>query len=319
MRNGEGRLRLLALLTIAAPACLCALCLADWAVNGGALALCGAGVSAAAVILAAALVSSARKMVRAEWQRKDMEIDRLKQACEEEIRQLQKEKKRENEQFRSSLAHSLRMPVAIIQGYAELLAGGMVSEEEAQKDYLEKIVQRSRYMSDVMSRHFSGGELNNERILFEEIDILELVRKAVVDIKKAAEEKGVVVQMISTEDTVMAMADGYLLNRVIFNLLENSLKYMGRPGVVMIRVLKQNGLVSLMVQDDGLGMDPEEASRVFEPRFQGSNRSGGSGYGLYLVKQAVEAHGGIVTAQSAPGRGMGIVLTLPLKHSEFQN
>ena len=107
-------------------------------------------------------------------------------------------------------------------------------------------------------------------------------------------------------------ADTYLLSRVLFNLLENALKYMGRPGAITIRVLKLESNASILVQDDGLGLPAEETAHIFEPHYQGSNHIGGQGYGLYLVKRTIENHGGTVSAQSAPGRGMGISITLPL-------
>ena len=107
-------------------------------------------------------------------------------------------------------------------------------------------------------------------------------------------------------------ADAYLLNRVLFNLLENALKYMGRPGVITIRIRRQGDSVSLLVQDDGMGLPSEETAHIFEPNYQGSNHVGGQGYGLYLVRRAIEGHGGTVSAQSAPGRGLGISMTLPL-------
>ena len=107
-------------------------------------------------------------------------------------------------------------------------------------------------------------------------------------------------------------ADTYLLNRVLFNLLENALKYMGRPGVITIRILRQGDSASLLVQDDGLGLPAKETAHIFEPNYQGSNHVGGQGYGLYLVRRAIEGHGGTVSAQSAPGRGLGISMTLPL-------
>ena len=107
-------------------------------------------------------------------------------------------------------------------------------------------------------------------------------------------------------------ADTYLLSRVLFNLLENALKYMGRPGAITIRVLKLESNASILVQDDGLGLPAEETAHIFEPNYQGSNHVGGQGYGLYLVRRAIEGHGGTVSAQSAPGRGMGISITLPL-------
>lgn len=120
------------------------------------------------------------------------------------------------------------------------------------------------------------------------------------------------IQVLSQEERLPVEMDAFLLNRTLFNLLENALKYMGRPGVVTIRVLEEDGeTVSIVVQDDGMGLSPEETARVFERNYQGSNGGRGEGHGLFLVKRAVEAHGGTVSAQSSPGRGMRVALKLP--------
>ena len=85
-------------------------------------------------------------------------------------------------------------------------------------------------------------------------------------------------------------------------------------------ILAQEGDFSLdiIVRDDGMGLPESEVSRIFDAHYRGSNTTpgSGSGYGLFLVKQAVEAQGGSVTAASRPGRGMSVTFTLPLVQTE---
>lgn len=220
--------------------------------------------------------------------------------------------RREMDAFRSSLSHSLRMPVAIIQGYAELLTSGVITDPAVVLEYLEKISLRSQFMTEAISRQFSSvEELDSNRLTYSEFDLIEMIRQAVADIQNAAAEQGVTIQIVSSEPSLTVRADAYLLNRIGFNLLENSLKYMGRPGIITICILSEGENVSIRVQDDGLGLSSEETAHIFEPNFQGSNHTRGQGYGLYLVRRAIECHGGTVSAQSAPGRGMGITMTLP--------
>lgn len=218
--------------------------------------------------------------------------------------------------FRSTLSHSLRMPVAIIQGYADLLTSGVITDQPTTLEYLAKISQRCQYMTETMSRQFSAADsIDASKLMYTDLDLVTLVRQAAADMQSAAQEQGVRIQVVSAEDALPMRGDAYLLNRVLFNLLENALKYMGRPGSITIRIRQQEDAVSLLVQDDGMGLSAQETPRIFEASYQGSNHSGGQGYGLYLVRQAIAAHGGSVSAQSAPGRGMGITMTLPLKPS----
>lgn len=255
-----------------------------------------------------------RKRQEQEKQEQAQKQVQLEQKHKQQLQEVRRTAQEEMETFRSTMVHSLRMPVAIIQGYTELLAGDMVKDPKVRKEYMDKIVQRSQYMSEVMSRNFAADkELSNDTLNYGEVDLLSLVGHVVTDVHRVAREKGVTLQIVSGEDTLKIEADEYLLNRVIFNLLENALKYMGRPGVITVRMRKESEWVDIRVQDDGLGLSPEETEHIFENRFQGSNRVEGDGCGLHLVKKTVEAHGGEVYAQSSLGKGLGIVMKFPIK------
>lgn len=300
----------LLILALAATLCGCFLWGIVW--NGGAVnAILGAAVSLFGVLVLIVLLCLFKRWSvksRQQFKAAQDELERAKEKVEEARIAAQKEM----ESYRSTLSHSLRMPVSIIQGYADLLAGGMVKDPETQKEYLQKISQRTQYLVDVMRRQRNDEGLDRSKIVYTKVDLLELVHQAAKDMQTAAAAKMVNIQVLSAEESLVVPADDYLINRVIYNLLENALKYMGRPGTVTIRVLRRGDQASVLVQDDGLGLAASEAEEIFEKNYQGSNRAGGHGFGLYLVKQAVEAHGGTVSAQCAPGRGMGITFNIPL-------
>lgn len=281
---------------------------------------CSAAVGAAGVLLFLVLHIVLRCRRIREEEEHQAELAAATAVHRRELAAVNAQNRKAIESFRSTLSHSLRMPIAIIQGYAELLAGDMVTNPEVRREYLEKIVQRSQYMTDAMSRHFQDEEaMDNSSLSYGDVDLLKLIRQVGADMQKAAAEKCVAIQVLSADESLMIRADAYLLNRVLFNLLENSLKYMGRPGTITIRVQKLEKQVSVTVRDDGMGLAGEETAHIFERSFQGSNHDGrgGHGYGLYLVKQTVEAHGGRVEAQSDLGRGMRITMTLPVRPAYF--
>lgn len=304
----------LTLLTAAAILCGGGLWIAELATGGASMfKYLGLACTAAAAGLLAALWSVHRRRIDAQEQCHREELSRLDRDHTKALEAMQAKSHSEMEAFRSSLSHSLRMPVAIIQGYAELLTSGVITDPDVAVEYLEKINQRSQFMTEAISRQFSSVEIaDNSKLTYTNLDLMELVHQAAMDMQTAAADQGVRIQVVSPEERLPMRADTYLLNRVLFNLLENALKYMGRPGAITIRVLRQGSNASIHVQDDGLGLPTEEAAHVFEPNYQGSNHVGGQGYGLYLVKRTIENHGGTVSAQSAPGRGMGISITLPL-------
>lgn len=255
-----------------------------------------------------------RRKRLAEQAELDKRLAELEAAHAAELERVRLSERKEKEAFRSSLSHSLRMPIAIIQGYADLLAGEVVTEPEVQREYLEKIVQRTRDMTEVMSRqNILNQDLSREQLTYGQADLLALARQAAEDMKTAAREKRARIQVLSPEEALWAEVDSYLFNRVLFNLVENSLKYMGRPGTITIRVLRKEEQASVAVRDDGLGLSQQELGHIFELNYQGSNHAGGQGYGLYMVKKIVEAHGGQVSAESDLGQGMSVAFTLPLR------
>lgn len=244
-------------------------------------------------------------------------LEALERRHSQELEECRAGTRKEMGHFRDSLAHSLRMPLAVIQGYAELLAGGMVDSEATSREYLEKIIHCSQDMSEAVSRHFSQTESpEGKRLSYTEFDLLALVGRVAADMQVTAREQEVLIQVVSPERTMPIQGDAHHISRVLFNLLENALKYMGRPGTVTIRLLDRGESYEILVQDDGLGLPAREVPRVFEPNFQGSNRGEGRGYGLFQVQQSVLAHGGTISARSDLGQGMGITIRLPKKPEE---
>ena len=252
------------------------------------------------------------RALREEIEECRQEMEAREQEYSLSLAQAQARAGQEIETFRSAMSHSLRMPIAIIQGYADLLAGDVATDPEVRRDYLEKIVKRTQDMTEVLGRKIAHGGLKRSNLSFAQVDLLGLVRQTAEDMRTAAGEREVRIQVISTMERLEVQADEYLIRRVLFNLIENALKYMGRPGTVSIRVQKDGAYALLSLQDDGFGLDEEEAEHIFELKYQGSNRAGGQGYGLYMVKQVVEAHGGTVSARSRVGKGLGIHIALPL-------
>ena len=91
---------------------------------------------------------------------------------------------------------------------------------------------------------------------------------------------------------------------------------MGRAGTITIRMRKEEEMAMVSVRDDGFGLSPEETKHIFKKSCQGSNRLSTGGYGLYLVKETVEAHGGTISAQSSLGQGMKITFQIPLERKK---
>lgn len=242
-------------------------------------------------------------------------LDAEKAQHERELRKLAQSSIEDLEDFRSILSHQLRMPLSIVQGYADILIKDMVTDEDTKKEYLAKIVDRTQYISELLSNQLSiYRNVDEAEPVFKHIDLISLVNRAGEDMQTVAMNVGIEIQCVTALSSLMIDADPYQLNKVLFNILENSLKYMGRDGHISLLTVLEGEHAFITIRDDGMGLDSEETSHIFELNYQGSNKKAGHGHGLYLAKHAVEAHGGTISAQSAPGMGMSIRITLPLRH-----
>lgn len=258
-----------------------------------------------------------RKQLDLAQKQEEAALDNLRQTHAQQTKQAKDAMQQELERFRSDLSHSLRMPLSVVQGYAELLAGNMVTEEQVQREYLEKIIQRTTAMSTMLTRQLAEARSDDALVVVTaETDLLALVNQVALDLQMPALQRGISIHVICPENQVMATVDVYQLTKVLFNLIENSIKYMGREGQITIALLPLEDTVHIKVKDDGLGLEADETSHIFKLNFQGSNHTGGHGHGLYLCKQAIEAHGGTITAFSQPGRGMGITIILPTQRQQ---
>jgi two-component system phosphate regulon sensor histidine kinase PhoR len=155
---------------------------------------------------------------------------------------------------------------------------------------------------------------DGERVLGEKtrFDLLECVRDGMGYVRSIAQRQGVTIQLIiSSQSEAPVYGSRVKLLRAFYNLVENSLKYMMRKGTIFVTVEQTQDEIYLIYKDDGAGMDAAEASRITEWNYQGSNRTGGHGIGMYLVKEMVDDFGGTMEIRSRVGQGMGVYMTFP--------
>ena len=276
---------------------------------------------AALMCLALFFLSRARaarlKELQSRCEELTSQLEQTQADCLQQLSDMQAEHERSRSEFLSRISHSLRMPLSVIQGYAELMQNSPL-DPVRESEYLSRIVQHTHRMIALLSKELSSPPeepvpLSTNRVL----DLVKVVEQYLSDLRRTAAQRGVSLQSIASEPTLPVLGDARLLQRIFFNLIENSINYMGREGIVTVLLTRKENAACVTVRDDGLGMQEREVSQIFDPNFRGSNsfRGKGSGYGLFLVKQAVEAQGGTVSASSQPGRGMSITFTLPLAES----
>ena len=213
--------------------------------------------------------------------------------------------------FISNISHELRTPLTHVKGYVELLISeslGPISDE--QRHALQVSQQASHRLEGliedlIMVSLASRGELN---IKLESMDIRRIVSLAVKSFVDKAAHREIELKADIDEGIPFAQGDSQKIGWVLGQLIDNGIKFTSKGGSVVVS-LKREGenLVIVSVADTGIGMNPSELKDIFEPFHQvdssSTRRYGGTGLGLSLVRQIVEAHGSMIEVQSEEGHG----------------
>jgi two-component system phosphate regulon sensor histidine kinase PhoR len=221
------------------------------------------------------------------------------------------------QEFVGNVSHELRTPLSLIKGFAQTLLDGAKDDPAQAARFLQKIDKHSDRLlfliEDLLaiSRLESGhGALNPQTV-----DLHELARRVLDDLgARAAARKTVLENKIPPKTVIWADADR--LQQVLFNLIENAIKYGRSEGCVTVGAGGgPSDKLEIRVTDDGPGIPPDAIGRVFERFYRvdraRSRESGGTGLGLAIVKHIVQAHGGEVWAKSELQKGTTFYFTLP--------
>jgi PAS domain S-box-containing protein len=240
---------------------------------------------------------------------------------EHELRQTAEEANRLKDEFLAIMSHELRNPLNVILGYAELL---LRSEEIRESLNLKRMadavkrnaVAQSKLIRDLLdlSRLRSGKlELNRETI-----SPVASIENAIETVRMDASSKDITIEVIAPSDLLFVQADPVRLEQIIWNLLNNSVKFTPKGGRITVGLEEDANQIVLTVADNGQGIDASFLPHIFEIFRQadaGTNRAqAGMGIGLAVVQQLVELHGGSVSAYSA-GSNQGAMFTIRLPRS----
>ncbi len=213
-----------------------------------------------------------------------------------------------------NVSHDLRTPLTRLRGTAEM---ALVSTPDLDRyrDALADCVEESDHVLVMLNTlmDISEAESGAMHLHREPVRLSDVVARAADLYRDVADAKGVVLTAHTPIDVVV-VGDGTRLAQVAANLIDNALKYTPAGGRVDVEVLAAGDRARLTVRDTGIGIRPDELPRIWDRLFRGdtSRAERGLGLGLSLVKAVVEAHGGTVEVESAPGKGSVFTISLPL-------
>ena len=216
-------------------------------------------------------------------------------------------------EFTSNVSHELKTPLHSISGHAELLLNGLVKAED-QKEFIGKIYDESKRMIALVEDIIRLSSLEEESDFTQEpTDLWASVRETAYSLKAAADKAGVFLSVEGAPVTVLAVPR--LLNVIIYNLVDNAIKYNREQGSVTVIVKEEASHAVLYVKDTGIGIPYEAQERIFE-RFYRVDKSrsksvGGTGLGLSIVKHAARILNARIEVKSTVGEGTTMIVKIP--------
>ena len=258
------------------------------------------------------MVRSSNEVFVDDLRRRNAELERAYADLEKaQAERLRTERLSTLGKFSSLILHDIRNPLSILKGQLQLME---IQADEAPekarariKASLAEVARLERLASEFLD--YSRGEIRLDMAIARPSSLLFRIEEGLRD---RLAERGITCELDAAYDEPVIL-DEERVARALHNVADNARKAMAaKGGVLRMGSRREGDLLVFEVADSGEGMSPEVLSRVFEP-FYSSSGQGGTGLGMLIVKNIVEAHGGSVSLQSAPGEGTRVSLSFPLR------
>ena len=220
--------------------------------------------------------------------------------------------------FVANVSHELKTPLALIRLFAETLELGRVPTEEKAKQYYRVINKESQRLTQLINNilDFSRIEAGRRQYRLAPTDVGRIVSEVVDAYRFQIEQQGFALELDVPEGLPEVQVDKEALGQALINLVNNAIKYSQDERQIRIAVREDGGRLLLSVADRGIGIAKAEQRKIFEKFYRAENSlvhdTKGSGLGLALVRHILDAHGGSVEVESAPGKGSTFTLALPV-------
>lgn len=226
--------------------------------------------------------------------------------------------------FMNHVSHELRTPLNAIVNFAHILNRGVRGPiNDGQSDYLTRIRQSGFHLLNVLNdlldmAQIEAGEF---RLRLEPVALQPICEEGMTNVRGLLLEKQVLLVRDYPDDWPLVMADKIRLTQALINLLGNAAKYT-EEGYIALRVRHNGRIVTIVVEDSGIGIPPEQHEAIFQEFRQvdesAARRRVGTGLGLPITRHLIERHGGTVRVESDPGSGSRFIITLPVAQADVE-
>ncbi len=218
-------------------------------------------------------------------------------------------------QFISSVSHELRTPLHSIVGFTKLMLQGKVAASKDQREFLVIIDKQSERLGKLIDDLLDVSRLESGRFETrkQRLTIKEPIHDVIEELHSLANEKGIVISEDMPATLPEVEVDRERMMQVMTNLLGNAIKFSSNDGSILVKAEARDSELLVQVSDHGIGIPEEAIPHVFEKfyRVKDSKYTGGTGLGLYITKQIIEAHGGRIWVESKPNKGSTFYFTIP--------
>jgi signal transduction histidine kinase len=221
--------------------------------------------------------------------------------------------------FISNITHELKTPIATVGVAIEALRNfDAIHNPDRTREYLDisaSELQRLSMLVDKVLR-LSMFEQNKMELTKEPVDLKELVQEVMQSMKLQFEKRNAVVEFTPSNTDAMVLGDKLHLLSVVYNLLDNAMKYSAEKPWIQIAIYQQDSGLQLRVKDNGIGIAPEYRLKVFDKFFRvphgNTHNVKGYGLGLSYVHEVIQKHGGTIVVQAAEPNGSEFIMNLPV-------
>ena len=223
-------------------------------------------------------------------------------------------------EFVADVSHELKTPITSIMGYADTLLENEV-DRDTEKKFLERISSEGKRMARLVEDLLTLSRYDTDKVRREkgEFDLGELVKDIVEGLSLEVEKKSQTIECFVTADVPLVYADRNGIERVVLNIITNSIKYTQEGGFIKIYVGFVYNDAYIKFIDNGIGIPEEDLKKIFE-RFYRVDKArtremGGTGLGLSIVKEILDKNNGRIDIKSEYGKGTEVVVRIPTKQS----
>ena len=219
-------------------------------------------------------------------------------------------------QMTADIAHELRTPLSLILGHAEAVHDGVLPPSNENFEIIREEAARLEHLINDL-RMLSLADAGELSMQVETVEPQRLFHEVAALYQYQAQKRNISLETDIAPQLPLIEVDPGRMTQVLTNILDNALRHTPEGGRILLTAQEAESMVEFSVQDSGLGLNGEDADRIFERLYRADpsryREDGGSGLGLAIAKSIVQAHGGQISAESEPGSGLKIRIRLPKK------